>query len=59
MNPIKNIIYKFNYFFGQLSSNEDALIINSYLPIIEELKLKLYLINLDNYSDTFLAKRTP
>tara|TARA_Y100000590_G_scaffold55884_1_gene58515 strand:+ start:13948 stop:15723 length:1776 start_codon:yes stop_codon:yes gene_type:complete len=42
-NLLKNTMFKINHLFGRLSSNDDALIINSYLPIFEELKLKLYL----------------
>ena len=42
-NSIKDIVNKINYLFGEFSSNNDALIINSYLPFFEELKLKLFL----------------
>ena len=42
-NLLKKCFSIINNIFNRFSSNNDALIINSYLPFFEEFKLKLYL----------------
>ena len=52
-NLFKKSLSIINNIFNRFSSNNDALIINSYLPFFEEFKLKLYLKQTPIINDIF------